>query len=103
MIFKDNNMKKCSTCKIKKELTEFNKRKASKDGLRSQCRSCRKEYLKKWYQQNKERHNEYAKEWYQQNKKLAKVKRKEYYQQNKGRLKESAKEYYQKNKESLNE
>jgi hypothetical protein len=38
-------MKKlCSDCKIKKNSKEFNKRKASPDGRRNQCRLCEKKY-----------------------------------------------------------
>jgi len=33
-------MKTCTKCGIEKDLTEFNKRKSSKDGYRTQCRKC---------------------------------------------------------------
>jgi hypothetical protein len=33
-------MKTCSTCKQAKELTDFHKRTASKDGLRATCKTC---------------------------------------------------------------
>jgi hypothetical protein len=41
-------MKICSTCKIEKNINEFNK---SKKGLKSQCKKCRKSYA----QQNKDK------------------------------------------------
>ena len=34
------NTKKCTVCKIKKPISEFNKRSHSKDGLASLCRDC---------------------------------------------------------------
>lgn len=37
-------MKQCSTCKIEKDLCEFNKHKLKKDGLSGQCKECRKQY-----------------------------------------------------------
>ena len=40
-------MKVCSKCKESKGLEEFNKDKNHKDGLRSQCKSCIKEYREK--------------------------------------------------------
>ena len=35
-------MKTCSTCKIPKELSEYSKLKASKDGHNPRCRQCTK-------------------------------------------------------------
>lgn len=46
-------MKTCSKCKQIKSLSEFNKRKISKDGLQHHCRSCEKENHKKHYANNK--------------------------------------------------
>ena len=39
-------MKACTKCKIKKELSEFNKLKQAKDGLQYECKSCKKKYAK---------------------------------------------------------
>jgi hypothetical protein len=108
-----NNMKKCSKCKIEKELTEFSKDRRSKDGLQNKCKFCNKEYHKKYYQANKEYRKKYYKEnkekikkYYQANKeyrkkyyKENKEKIKKYYQANKERLKERSKKYREANKE----
>ena len=40
-LLKGEYMKECSTCEIDKELTEFNKRKSSKDGYEGTCKKCR--------------------------------------------------------------
>ena len=89
-------MKKCSRCKVEKELTEFHKKKTTKDGLINNCKSCVKEYSKKHYQANKEQ----KKEYYQANKehRIEQVKeyKKKYYQSNKEKIKE-----YQKAKIAL--
>lgn len=45
-------MKKCTKCKIEKELSEFNKDKSRKDGLQPRCKSCVKQYNKQYYNQN---------------------------------------------------
>jgi len=120
-------MKECTKCKVDKPLNEFSKEKSGKDGLRSNCKSCEKEYnkkyrqanrdkvlesKKKWRQENKEKAKEYRqankektkeyhKEWYQANKEQQKEYGKEYRQANKERLKEYDKEYRQANKEKI--
>lgn len=40
-------MKHCNICNKDKEVCEFHKRKASKDGLAAKCKSCQKSYDKK--------------------------------------------------------
>lgn len=45
-------MKICNHCKIKKELTEFNKNKNKIDGLQKTCRTCTKKQHIKWYKNN---------------------------------------------------
>ncbi len=37
-------MKKCSKCKVEKELSEFCRNRSCKDGLDTWCRSCKREY-----------------------------------------------------------
>ena len=70
-------MKTCSKCKIEKELSEFNKDKSKKDGLHTQCISCKKEYvknnkdkIKEYYQNNKDKRKKYDKNYYQNNKNI---------------------------------
>lgn len=41
-------MKKCSRCKVQKELTEFYAAKGSKDGHNSYCKVCSYEKCKEW-------------------------------------------------------
>ena len=38
-------MKKCKTCKIEKELNQFNKDKSATDGLKYSCRECTKNII----------------------------------------------------------
>lgn len=42
-------MKVCSLCQVSKELSEFHKRAASKDGLASRCRACKAAENADWY------------------------------------------------------
>ena len=91
--------KSCTKCKVYKEATEFSKDKKVKDGRRSYCKLCVKEYQK----ENKDKLNEYQKEYYKSNK----DKIKEYQKENKDKIKENRKEYYKeyykKNKENKKE
>jgi len=55
------NTKICSTCKIEKDLSEFNKCSRLKDGLSIYCKSCYKEMKRKQYLKYKEKYAERAK------------------------------------------
>jgi len=61
-------MKKCITCKVEKELSQFTKDKSRKDGLINNCRTCNSNICKKWYENNKERKKESSKKWHENNK-----------------------------------
>ena len=50
--------KRCSKCKEVKAVSEFNKNKANKDGLRGECKSCQSIVNKQHYQQNKNTNQE---------------------------------------------
>lgn len=56
-------MKKCSVCGEIKPLTEFALNKSRKDGLASDCKSCRKIYRDNHYKNNKEYYKNKAKEY----------------------------------------
>ena len=116
-------MKVCSRCKQEKPFEGFSKERARKDGLRSQCKDCVKQYReqnkesikernKQYYEQNKESISEYQKQYYEQNKESIRERNKQhreqnkesikqYYEQNKERIQEQKKQYYEQNKESI--
>ncbi len=54
-------MKKCSICKEEKEIAEFNKNKAKKDGYNTVCRECSIERSRKYYRDNCEHHKQVIK------------------------------------------
>ena len=83
-------MKKCSQCKIDKELGDFYKSSRDRDGYRGNCKECNSKYRK----DNKERLTEYFK-----NRKYDPEKKKEYYELNKDHIKSRSDIYYQNNKE----
>lgn len=49
--------KTCTKCKENKSLESFSKRKLSKDGKCSRCKSCMNSVNDSWYKKNKEKHN----------------------------------------------
>ena len=83
--------KKCSKCGEVKELGEFHKMAASRDGHRPVCKSCSKKYR----QENKEKIKQQNKQYYQENKEKMKQYNKKYYQENKEKKNQYAKKYYQ--------
>lgn len=79
-------MKICNICTIEKPLTEFNKKKDTKDGHRNNCRECQKltrnkdkekESYKLWANNNRQHLNEKAKEYYNLNKTIPKERTKQ--------------------------
>lgn len=54
----------CSTCGIEKPVSEFNKDKRNKDGLRYSCRECEKIYRNNYFKSNREKINSVRRERY---------------------------------------
>ena len=81
-IFILTNMKTCTKCNIEKETTEFTIERRSKDGLRSSCKECEKQY----YLENKEKISKKAKK---------------YRLNNKEKIKQAGRQYQIKNKEKI--
>lgn len=67
-------MKRCSKCKIEKEVSEFHRNKSTKDGLQDYCKPCISGVGKKWradhnyYENHKEHKRKVARKWYGDNK-----------------------------------
>ena len=61
-------MKKCSQCKIEKELNDFHKSKRYKDGHCYVCKQCRSEYAPNYRDKNREKLRLYKKQWIKDNK-----------------------------------
>tara|TARA_Y100000310_G_scaffold279517_1_gene298686 strand:- start:16779 stop:17228 length:450 start_codon:yes stop_codon:yes gene_type:complete len=54
-------MKRCSTCKDSKVLSEFHVSKRSKDGRAAQCKLCKKEQDRRRYEKHGEKHRQHVK------------------------------------------
>lgn len=68
-------MKKCNTCKIEKEINEFNKDRCSSDGLKYSCRECTKNKYSIYYKNNKEKEIERQTNYQNNNKSSVKLSR----------------------------
>jgi hypothetical protein len=83
-------MKKCKKCGEYKDLINFNKLKISKDGLRTQCKDCEREYRIK----NRDKMKKYLNNYYKENKYDLLEKYKEKYESNKEEINEKRRDRY---------
>jgi hypothetical protein len=90
-------MKKCTKCKIEKNLEFFDKDKSRSDGYGYTCKKCKHEYNKTEKGKNSQ------KKCYIKNKEKVLRKAKEYYLKNSEKIKGRSNEYYNTNKEIINE
>lgn len=94
------NKKKCRTCGAEKSLDEYYKTSGGKK-IDSDCKNCRKEKVREYYNKNKEEINKKQNERYYKNHNRNCKKRKEYRQKNKEKLAQKDKEYRERNKEKF--
>ena len=83
----ENRMKTCTKCGVEKPPDEFYNRKDAKDGKRKECKTCRKDFGNKYYQNNREKIREQIKN------------RENYPEKNK----ENCRKYRKEHREELNE
>lgn len=88
----------CNKCGIEKNIDEFELRKDT-GKYRNECKECKKNYLKKYYQDNRERLIELDKKRYEKNKDKILEYHKIYDLEHKDIIKEKKKKYYEDNKE----
>ncbi len=93
--------KKCNKCEEVKTVDCFAKSKTKKDGLQNSCKECFKKYLKKYWQENREKLLERKKKHYQENREKLLEHQKKYRQENKEKVREKDKKYWQENREKI--
>jgi 5-methylcytosine-specific restriction endonuclease McrA len=111
-------VKICTRCDETKELSEFGKNKAAKDGLSFYCSVCKREYQRKHYAENPDKWSMYGKRWRENNKETkaaydrtyaennperVRAAKQKYKRVHKDRIREQNKIYSLKNKEILRE
>ena len=96
MIFKN-----CTKCNIEQNLSNFNLKNTSKDGLRSECKSCRKKISELYRINNQEKIKNSNKKWINNNleiyKELTRQKSKQYRENNPDKIKETYKKWVKNN------
>ena len=85
-------MKKCAICKIPKTISEFHKRKNSKDGFSYICKECKAKNNKEY----REKNPEYDKQWQKSNFEKLKIIRKKWRKNNHEKWRKNHREYYRK-------
>ena len=105
-------MKKCNKCSEIKDLSCFNKKTSSRDGLAGQCRAC----CRKYYTENRQKILKKCQENYilkrelliqksrdfrKNNKEIVKKTNKQYYDNNKSSIVESTRAYFKENREKM--
>ena len=80
--------KKCTKCGEVKNFSEFHKKKGGKNGLDSNCKTCRKEIAKEYRKTNADKIKERRKKYYKANADKIKERRKKYYKANADKIKE---------------
>lgn len=88
------NYKICFICHENKKITEFPKHPKMKDGHLNKCKICTKNYLKKYYDKNKDTMVLKMKEWRNNNKEYKNSIDNKYYWKNRDRCRKLQSEYY---------
>jgi len=93
------NTKKCSSCKIEKPFSAFNKESKGKYGLRSKCKVCLSEIRKEQYNKNRDKELDNNRKYRKNNKDKEKARYKRYRELNPDKVKEAQKKYRENNPE----
>jgi hypothetical protein len=102
----------CTVCGIEKPLSEFNKGKNYKLGVRSSCRECEIKYSKDYRKlhkdkiieyslKNKEKIQDYHKSWYKENKEIQLASCHKRYKEKREQILGQCKDYYQSHKKEI--
>lgn len=97
----EEGFKICSKCGEVKPISEFYKRKSSKDGLRSECKACSIARVSEYNAIHNEEKKAYKSEYYQANKEKKAAYNAAYYQANKDKISEYHAEYNNPHKSPL--
>jgi uncharacterized Zn finger protein (UPF0148 family) len=91
--------KKCSVCKVNKDIGLFY---TSKHGYINKCKVCHNDASAKWVQNNKDRKREIARNWVKRNKEKARENSNSWFMENKERHKEVCTRWVVNNRAKVN-
>jgi len=95
--------KRCPTCKETKAVSAFGRDSKKKDGLRSECKECVREYARVWRAANSEKVRERNRVYYAANPEKVNEKSRVYRAANPEKVREYARVYYAANPDKVNE
>lgn len=84
-IWWESTLKTCKNCLQEKDLTEYYKRKGTKDGRYGVCKVCAKEYQAEKRRADPEKYRKQCADWYENNKEYAKEMARKWLADNKDR------------------
>lgn len=99
--YHSNEMKICTQCGQRKPLVDFNRRKASCDGLSAYCKECKKKYSEAYYEKHKKEYYLRNKRRREANPEETRAYQKRYYLENREQILRVNFEYRKKNKEKI--
>lgn len=94
-------MKLCAKCGETKPRSEFHKRSASPDGLRSRCKPCHIADATLWQKQNPEKHNAKSRAWQRRHPEQFKAQKAEYRRKNPDKVKAQVASWNARNPEKV--
>ena len=94
--------KKCSKCKQEKPLSEYHKKTGRKDGLKSSCKDCCREYAKLWWAESGGENGHWRK-YYQENKERILDKQKQWRSENPDKSRRATREWANRNRDAIAE
>ena len=93
--------KRCTKCGEVKELSEFYKRKGTKDGFFGHCKACVKIHNAKRQKENPEKAREYIAKWRKENTEKARANNAKWAKKNPEKVKASNAKWYKENSEKV--
>lgn len=93
--------KVCKACRYSKSLTEFSPDKRAKDGCQTQCKACKREFVKLARRADPEKNRAYNRAWHRANPDKAKAKKQKYYEKYGQKARDYVKKYRQENPDKV--
>lgn len=91
--------KVCSRCKEEKSISDFNKDRSRKDGIRGTCRACAKEKRRKYREENREKAREYQRKYQENNREKVRERARKYRENNQEKIREKHRKYREENRD----
>jgi hypothetical protein len=95
--------KTCTHCKETKPIEGFSRRKSSKDGLQSWCKTCLNSRVRDWHEANRERAKALSRRWEVNNRQRVRENRRRWTERNPGYMPKYLDDWHAKNPGKLHE